>query len=87
IRRHGHTGALLEDIHRRHSEVVRAIAEQNPERAMRAMAEHIQLSLRERLDDFDHGEIESSLRETFPSSLDTRSLLLTGNFRDSRRTD
>jgi hypothetical protein len=54
---------------------------------MRAMAEHIQLSLRERLDDFDHGEIESSLRETFPSSLDTRSLLLTGNFRDSRRTD
>ena len=42
IRRHGHTGPLLTDIHSRHSEVVRAIAEQNPEGAMRAIAEHIQ---------------------------------------------
>jgi DNA-binding GntR family transcriptional regulator len=33
IRRQGHTVPLLEDIHRRHCEVVRAIAEQDPERA------------------------------------------------------
>ena len=86
IGRRGHSWAQLEEIHRRHSEVVRAIAEQNPERAMRAMAEHIQISLRERLDDFDRGEIESSLRETFPRSMDTKSFLLPGDFRDTRRT-
>lgn len=69
IRRHGHTAALLQDIHRRHSEVVRAIAEQDPQRAMHAISEHIQLSQRERLDDFDRWEIEASLRETIPRTI------------------
>jgi DNA-binding GntR family transcriptional regulator len=69
IRRQGHTGRLLEDIHHRHSEVVRAIADQDPERAMRAISEHIQVSLRERLDDFDLWEIEATLQETIPKPL------------------
>jgi DNA-binding GntR family transcriptional regulator len=87
IRRHGHTGPLLTDIHRRHSEVVRAIAEQDPEGAMRALAEHIQLSQRERLDDFDHWEIEASLGKAVPRSIATRSLILASNFRDDQRTE
>lgn len=76
IRRQGHTGSLLEDIHRRHSEVVRAIAEQDPQRAMRAISEHIQVSLRERLDDFDHWEIEASLRETIPATIRKEAFLM-----------
>jgi DNA-binding GntR family transcriptional regulator len=69
IRRLGHTVLLLEDIHRRHGEVVRAIADQDPQRAMSAISEHIQVSLRERLDDFDHWEIEATLQEAFPGPL------------------
>lgn len=69
IRRRGYTVAELEDIHRRHRGVVCGIAEQNPESAMHAVAEHIQLSQVERLDDFDHWEIEASLRETIPAPL------------------
>lgn len=87
IRRHGHTVALLSDIHTRHGEVVHAIAEQNPERAMRAISEHIQLSLRERLDDLDHGEIEASIRGYIPNALDAKPLLLAANLRDTRRTE
>lgn len=83
IRRHGHTGLLLADIHRRHSEVVRGIAEQNPERAVRAISEHIQLSLRERLDEFDHSEIEASLGETIPRVVSTRSSLQASNLREN----
>jgi len=76
IRRQGHTGPLLEEIHRRHSEVVRAIAEQDSQRAMRVISEHIQLSLRERLDDLDHWEIEASLRETIPKTIREEALLM-----------
>jgi len=76
IRRRGHTGMQLADIHRRHSEVVRAIAEQDPYRSMRAISEHIQISQHERLDAFDQGEIEASLRETMPGMVRTDSLLL-----------
>jgi DNA-binding GntR family transcriptional regulator len=76
IRRQGHTGPLLEEIHRRHSEVVRAIAEQDSQRAMRVISEHIQVSLRERLDDFDHWEIEASLRETIPRTIGEEALLM-----------
>lgn len=61
--RRGHTAALLEDIHRRHSEIARAISDQDQEAAMRAISEHIQVSMRERLEDFDHRDIESSLQK------------------------
>ena len=76
IRRRGYTILELEDIHRRHCDIVRGIAEQNPANAMRAIAEHIQLSQIERLDDFDHWELEASLRETIPRPLRNDALLL-----------
>jgi DNA-binding GntR family transcriptional regulator len=86
IRRHGHTVPLLTDIHRRHSEIVRAIIEHDPESAKRAMADHIQLSQRERLDDFDHWEIEASLGQAIPRSIPARSLLSVSSLRDSGHT-
>jgi DNA-binding GntR family transcriptional regulator len=72
MRRQGHGEALLEQIYRQHSEVARAIAEQDPQSAMRAISEHIQVSLHERLDDFDHWEIEASLRQSLPFFFDVR---------------
>jgi DNA-binding GntR family transcriptional regulator len=70
MRRRGHTVSLLEDIHRRHSEVVDAVAKRDSERATHAISEHIQISQRERLDDFDQWEIENSLHESLPAFFD-----------------
>jgi DNA-binding GntR family transcriptional regulator len=72
MRRKGHGAALLEDIHRRHSDIIRAIAGQDPHAGMRAIAEHIQVSLHERLEDFDHWEIETALRQSLPFFFDVR---------------
>ncbi len=70
MRRQGHGTPLLESIHRSHTEVACAIAAQDPERAMRAISEHIQVSLHERLEDFEHWEIETSLRLSLPPFYD-----------------
>jgi DNA-binding GntR family transcriptional regulator len=70
MRRKGHTVALLDDIHSRHSEILDAVAKQDPERATRAISEHIELSQNERLADFDQWELETSLRETLPAFFD-----------------
>lgn len=70
MRRQGHGVPMLEDIYRRHLEVARAIAAQDAEGAMKAISEHIQVSLHERLEDFDHLEIEASLRQSFPRFYD-----------------
>ena len=70
MRRKGHTVALLDDIHRRHSEILDAVAKRDPERATRAISEHIELSQHERLSDFDQWELETSLRESLPAFFD-----------------
>ena len=64
--RQGHDGSLLEQIHRQHGEVLRAVTNHEPERAMSQISEHIQTSLRERLEEYDHWEVETSLRESLP---------------------
>ncbi len=66
MHRDGHKIADLEHIHRYHSEVAQAIASQDRETAMRVLAEHIQASLKERLEEYDHWEREMSLRESEP---------------------
>jgi DNA-binding GntR family transcriptional regulator len=70
MRRRGHTVALLEDIHRRHSQILDAVANRDPERATRAISEHIETSQHERLADFDQWELETSIRETLPAFFD-----------------
>ena len=70
MRRNGHTLADLEQIHRYHCEVLKAVAEQDRERAMHVLAEHIQVSLQERLAEFDQREREAALRESVPVFFD-----------------
>lgn len=70
IRRTGHRAAELETIHRQHRAILQAVAEGRAESAMQLLADHIQTSLRERLDAFDHWERENSLRETVPEFFD-----------------
>lgn len=66
IRRTGHTAADLERIHQQHCDVLQAVSDRDPDRAMRILSEHIQNSQRERLAEHDHWERENSLREHLP---------------------
>lgn len=81
--RQGHGTAQLERIHREHGEVVGALAQQDRERAMRVISDHIQNSLRERLEDFDRCELETSLRDTFPFVFDIQRLTEAGDEREN----
>jgi len=70
MRRNGHSLAELEQIHRYHCDVLSAVAEQDRERAMQVLADHIQVSLRERLAEFDQREQEAALQESMPRFFD-----------------
>ena len=70
IRRSGHRAVELEQIQRHHCEILQAVADRQPERAMQLISDHIQISRRERLDDFDHWDGENSLRRTAPEFFD-----------------
>ena len=70
LRRNGHTLAELEKIHDYHCRVLSAVAEQDRERAMRVLAEHIQVSLRERLAEYDQREREAALQQSMPRFFD-----------------
>lgn len=66
MKHRGHEVAELEEIHRQHGEILHAVAERDPERAMNLLTNHIQASRQERLSEFDHWEHEASLRENLP---------------------
>lgn len=70
--RRGHEGPELGQIHRQHCEVLRAVAERDRDRAMRLLSDHIQTSMRERLDAHDHWEREASLRNSLPVFFEMR---------------
>ncbi len=70
IHRHGHDVPALTRIHQQHSDMLLAVAEMAPGRAMQILADHIQASLQERLDEFDRWEHEASMRETLPVFFD-----------------
>lgn len=70
MHRDGHTAARLDRMHRHHRDVLRGVIERDPDLAMRTLSEHIQASLQERLEEFDHWEREASLRESMPPFLD-----------------
>jgi DNA-binding GntR family transcriptional regulator len=71
MRRQGHSGPMLEQINRQHRDVLRAVVNREPELVMRLISEHIQNSLRERLEDYDRWEFEASLRQNVPFFFDT----------------
>ncbi len=70
IHRHGHDVPALSRIHQQHSDMLMAVADLAPGRAMQILADHIQASLQERLDEFDRWEHEASMRETLPVFFD-----------------
>jgi DNA-binding GntR family transcriptional regulator len=63
------TGGELVRIHREHTAIIQAVADQDAELAVRLLSEHIRISQRERLEEFDHREREASLRDSVPSFL------------------
>jgi DNA-binding GntR family transcriptional regulator len=70
IHRRGHDAEMLRKIHTQHSEMLRAVIDRNPKRAMQLLSTHIQTSLQERLEDFDIWEHEAALRSSFPVFFD-----------------
>ena len=53
MRRRGHDGAQLGDIHRYHREILDAVVGKDGEGAMHLMREHIRISKAERLDEYE----------------------------------
>ncbi len=68
IRRSGHEAAMLDKIHSQHNEIVRALRERQPERAMRILSEHIETSLHERLAEFDAWNRARAMRRDLPAT-------------------
>lgn len=60
----------LEWIYEHHSEVVRAVAAQDAERAVYIIRKHIQTSLKDRLDEFDYWQRETLLEDHHPAFSD-----------------
>jgi DNA-binding GntR family transcriptional regulator len=54
-------------IYQHHSEVLKAVAAQDPEQAVRIIRKHIQTSLKDRLEEFDYWQRESLLEDHLPS--------------------
>jgi DNA-binding GntR family transcriptional regulator len=73
IHRRQHDASMLAKIHHQHSQVLCAVAQKEPEKAMHLLSSHIQNSLQERLEDFDRWEHEASMRETLPVFFDVHS--------------
>jgi DNA-binding GntR family transcriptional regulator len=71
IRRRGHNGAQLENIHDFHQQVLDAVAAQDAGLAMKAMAAHIQTSQRERLNEYDIWRREAGLHQHLPEIFDS----------------
>lgn len=69
IRRTGHELAMLDTIHAHHTGIVQAIGEKQPECATRMLSEHIQISLHERLEEFDAWNRARAMHQERPSVL------------------
>jgi DNA-binding GntR family transcriptional regulator len=73
IRRRGHNADQLQSIYDYHQQVLNAVAAQDAQAAMKAMAAHIQASQRERLNEYDSWRRETSLREHLPEIFEPHS--------------
>jgi DNA-binding GntR family transcriptional regulator len=70
MHRDGHRIEDLEHIYQYHTDVLRAVGQQDPTLAMAKLSEHIRLSLQERLNEYDQWERETSLQESVPEFFD-----------------
>ncbi len=66
--------AQLQSIYEYHQRILDAVAQQDRARAMQVMAEHIQISQRERLNDYDHWRRENTLMQIMPAIFDIHDL-------------
>jgi DNA-binding GntR family transcriptional regulator len=71
IRRRGHDAGQLQSIYNFHQQILTAVAAGDRKLAMKAMAEHIQASQHERLNEYDAWRRESALRQHLPGIFDT----------------
>jgi DNA-binding GntR family transcriptional regulator len=67
IYRTGHDLESLKSIHQYHQRILDAVGKQESEAAMTAIAEHIQASQRERLNEYDHWKREIALQRSVPT--------------------
>jgi DNA-binding GntR family transcriptional regulator len=70
ISRRGHDLPALNAIQQFHQRILDAVEERNPAAAMAAVSEHIQVSQRERLNDYDHRRREASMKQSVPAFFD-----------------
>ena len=70
IHRGGHDAATLKSIREYHQTILDAVARQDCEGAMSALARHIQASREERLAEYDEWKREASLRDSMPVFFD-----------------
>jgi DNA-binding GntR family transcriptional regulator len=71
IRRRRHNPEELKAIYDYHQQILNAVAANDSEAAIKAMAAHIQTSQRERLNEYDHWRREITLREHLPEIFET----------------
>ncbi len=65
MRRLGYGVAKLKHIHAQHAAIIQAIVEGDPGLATLRLAEHIQISRQERLDEFDRNRRASSIEQSY----------------------
>ena len=58
----GHNAEALARVHNEHLEMIRALADGNAEKAMRAISQHIQASQQERMEEYAYWEREALVR-------------------------
>lgn len=65
MRRLGYGPEKLRSIHGQHASIIEAIISNDPELAMRRLAEHIQISKQERLDEFDRNRRANTIEQSY----------------------
>jgi len=65
MRRLGYDSEKLRKIHAQHAAIIEAIVSKDPELAMHRLAEHIQISRQERLDEFDRNRRASTIERSY----------------------
>jgi len=68
IRRRGHNLNMLDKIHAQHGGIVQALRDRQSEQAIRILSEHIQVSLEERLEEFDAWNRARAMRREMPDA-------------------
>jgi DNA-binding GntR family transcriptional regulator len=58
----GHNAEALARVHTEHSDMIRALADGNAEKAMRAISQHIQASQQQRMEEYAYWEREALVR-------------------------